>query len=179
VGCLAAGFGTWDMTHFNPQVGFWEIAWPGFFRGVGSGLFFVPVTTLSLRAVPKEQIANASGLFNMVRTIGSGVGIAVLITLLNRGAQVHQHFLTAHVHPYNPQLWQRFALASSGALPGLSGNGMQGESFLALVYREVQHQALLMSFVDDFRLIAYILFFLSLAVFCLHRPQTPGSISAH
>jgi len=179
LGCLAAGFGSWDMTHFNPQVGFWEIAWPGFFRGVGSGLFFVPMTTLSLGAVPKEQMGNASGLFNMVRTIGSGIGIAVLIALLNRGAQVHQHYLTGHVHPYNPEVWRRFALVSSGAIPGLSGDGVQIESFLALVYEEVQRQALLMSFVDDFRLIAYLLFALSPMVFLMRRPQTPGSVSAH
>jgi DHA2 family multidrug resistance protein len=167
------------MTHFNPQVGFWEIAWPGFFRGVGSGFIFVPLTTLSLGAVSKEQMANASGLFNMVRTIGGSIGIALLITFLSRGAQVHQNYLTAHIHPYNPELWQRFALAHSGALPETVGGGMLDGSFLALIYREVQQQALLMSFVDDFRLLAYIFLALSPIVFLMRRPQSGGSISAH
>jgi DHA2 family multidrug resistance protein len=178
-GCLAASWGSWNMTHFNPQVGFWEIAWPGFFRGVGSGFIFVPLTTLSLGAVSKEQMANASGLFNMVRTIGGSIGIALLITFLSRGAQVHQNYLTAHIHPYNPELWQRFALAHSGALPGTVGGGMLDGSFLALIYREVQQQALLMSFVDDFRLLAYIFLALSPIVFLMRRPQSSGSISAH
>jgi MFS transporter, DHA2 family, multidrug resistance protein len=178
-GCLAAGWGSWDMTYFNPQIGFWEIAWAGFFRGAGSGLIFVPLTTLSLGAVPREQMANASGLFNMVRTIGGSVGIALLIAFLSRGAQVHQHYLTAHIHPYNPELWQRFALAHSGALPGLGGNGILEGSFLAHIYREVQQQALLMSFVDDFRLLAYIFIVLSPVVFLMRRPQSGGSIAAH
>jgi DHA2 family multidrug resistance protein len=178
LGCLAAGYGTWDMTHFNPQVGFWEIAGPGFFRGIGSGLIFVPLTTLSLAAVPKEQMGNASALFNMVRTIGGSIGIALLIAFLSRGAQVHQHYLTAHIHPYNPELWQRFAVVGSGAIPGLAGDGAQGEAFLALVYGEVQRQALLMAFVDDFRLIASIFFLLSPVVFLMRRPQTVGSVSA-
>jgi len=178
LGCLLAGIGTWDMTHFNPQVGFWEIAGPGFFRGVGSGLIFVPLTTLSLGAVPKERMGNASGLFNMVRTVGGSIGIALLIAFLSRGAQVHQYYLTAHIHPYNPELWQRFALAGSGVLPGLAGDGAPGEEFLALVYGEVQRQALLMSFVDDFRLIAYLFFVLSPVVFLMRRPQTGGSVSA-
>ena len=178
LGCLAAGIGSWDMTHFNPQIGFWEIARPGFLRGMGSGLIFVPLTTLSLGAVPKEQMGTASGLFNMVRTIGGSIGIALLITFLSRGAQVHQYYLTAHIHPYNPELWQRFALA--GAIPGLASDGMQGEVFLRLVYGEVQRQALLLSFVDDFRLIAYLFFILIPGVFLMRRPQLPGgSIAAH
>jgi MFS transporter, DHA2 family, multidrug resistance protein len=179
LGCLAAGWGSWDMTYFNPQIGFWEIAWAGFFRGAGSGLIFVPLTTLSLGAVPKEQMANASGLFNMVRTVGGSIGIALLITFLSRGAQVHQHYLTAHIHPYNPELWQRLALARSGALPGLAGNGMLEGSFLAHIYREVQQQALLMSFVDDFRLLAYIFIVLSPVVFLMRRPQGAGGIATH
>jgi DHA2 family multidrug resistance protein len=178
LGCLLAGIGTWDMTHFTPQVGFWEIAGPGFLRGIGSGLIFVPLTTLSLGAVPKEQMGNASGLFNMVRTVGGSIGIALLIAFLSRGAQVHQHYLTAHIHPYNPEIWQRFALVGSGAIPGLAGNGAQGEAFLALVYGEVQRQALLMSFVDDFRLIAYLFFILSPVVFLMRRPQMAGNVSA-
>lgn len=180
LGCVAAGVGTWEMTHFNPHVDFWGIAWPGFFRGVGSGLIFIPLTTLTLGAVPREQMGQASGLFNMVRTIGGSIGIALLVTFLSRGAQVHQHYLTAHIHPYNPELWQRLTVVNSGAFPGLSGNGGQGEVFLALVYGEVQRQALLMSFVDDFRLIAFLFFLLTPLVFLMRRPHIFGeSAAAH
>jgi len=57
---------------------------------------------------------------------------------------------------------------------------MQGKAFLALVYGEVQRQALLMSFVDDFRLIAWIFFILIPVVFLMRRPQIPGgSVAAH
>jgi len=178
-GCLLAGYGAWDMTHFNPQIDFWGIAWPGFFRGMGSGLIFVPLTTLSLGAIPREQMGTASGLFNMVRTIGGSIGIALLITFLSRGTQIHQSYLTAHIHLYNPVVWQRFALAGPGTAAGLSGNGGQGGPLLALIYGEVQRQALLMSFVDDFRLIAYIFFALSPVVFCMRRPQAAGSVAVH
>lgn len=177
LGCLAAGIGTWDMTHFNPQIDFWGIAGPGFLRGIGSGLIFVPMTTLSLAAVPKEQMGNASALFNMVRTIGGSIGIALLIAFLSRGAQIHQYYLTAHIHPYNPELWQRFALVGSGTLPGLDVDGAQGEAFLVLLYGEIQRQARLMSFVDDFRLIAWIFFLLIPVVFLMRRPQTVVHVS--
>ncbi|MGE0821606.1 MAG: DHA2 family efflux MFS transporter permease subunit [Candidatus Binatia bacterium] len=180
LGCLAAGIGTWDMTHFNPETDFWGIATPGFFRGVGSGLIFVPMTTLTLAAVPKEQMGNASALYNMVRTIGGGIGIALLIAFLSQGAQVHQHYLIAHIHPYNPEVWNRFAAVSTGMLPELPSSAVNGESFLALVYGEIQHQAMLMSFVDDFRLIAYLFFLLVPVAFLMRRPQSSvGGPSAH
>ncbi|NOT54980.1 MAG: DHA2 family efflux MFS transporter permease subunit, partial [Deltaproteobacteria bacterium] len=98
LGCVSAGIGTWDMTQFNPDIDFWGIAAPGFLRGMGSGFIFVPMTTLTLAAVTKEQMGNASALYNMVRTIGGGIGIALLIAFLSRGAQTHQAYLTAHIH---------------------------------------------------------------------------------
>ena len=180
LGCVSAGVGTWDMTHFNPDIDFWGIAAPGFLRGVGSGLIFVPMTTLTLAAVAKEQMGNASALYNMVRTVGGGIGIALLIAFLSRGAQTHQAYLTAHIHPYNQELVQRFMAMNSGAIPSLAGSGLPTDTFLQLIYGEVQRQALLMAFVDDFRLIAWIFFLLTPVVFLMRRPQIlDGSAAAH
>ena len=178
LGCLAAGIGTWDMTYFNPAIDFWGIAAPGFLRGVGSGLIFVPMTTLTLAAVEKEQMGNASALYNMVRTIGGGIGIALLIAFLSQGAQTHQAYLTTHVHPYNQELMQQFMAVNNGAIPSLAGSGLQAETFLQLVYGEVQRQAMLMAFVDDFRLIAIIFLLLTPVVFLMHRPQILGGSAA-
>ncbi|MSQ48594.1 MAG: DHA2 family efflux MFS transporter permease subunit [Deltaproteobacteria bacterium] len=180
IGCVSAGAGTWDMTHFNPEIDFWGIAAPGFLRGMGSGFIFVPMTTLTLAAVAKEQMGNASALYNMVRTIGGGIGIALLIAFLSRGAQTHQAYLTAHIHPYNQELAQRFMTMNSGVIPSLAGSGIPADTFLQLLYGEVQRQALLMSFVDDFRLIAIIFFLLTPVVFLMRRPpQLGGSAAAH
>jgi DHA2 family multidrug resistance protein len=166
------------MTDFNPQTDYWGIAWPGFFRGMGSGLIFMPLSTLSLGAVPKVQMGTASGLFNMVRTIGGGIGIAMLVTFLSRGAQVHQSYLSAHVHLYNPAVWRRISMVG-GVLPWVSGEGGGSRVALETLYGEVQRQALLMAFVDDFRLIAYLFFFLSPLVFLMRRPQYAVSGGGH
>ena len=180
LGCVTAGIGTWDMTHFNPDIDFWGIAGPGFLRGIGSGLIFVPMTTLTLAAVAKEQMGNASALYNMVRTIGGGIGIALLIAFLSQGAQTHQSYLTAHIHPYNQELVQRFMAVNSGTVPSVADSSLQGTMFLQLIYGEVQRQALLMAFVDNFRLIAIIFFLLTPVVFLMRRPQIlGGSAAAH
>jgi len=179
LGCWLAGYGAWDMTDFNPQTDYWGIAWPGFFRGMGSGLIFMPLTTLSLGAVPREQMGTASGLFNMVRTIGGSVGIAILITLLSRGTQIHQSYLVGHVHAYNPVVWGQMSTIGGDALPWVSGEGGFAQASLAVIYGEVQRQALLMAFLDDFRIIAYLFFGLSPIVFFMQRPQQLISSGGH
>jgi DHA2 family multidrug resistance protein len=143
-------------------------------------LIFVPMTTLTLAAVARERMGNASALYNMVRTVGGGIGIALLIAFLSRGTQTHQAYLTAHIHPYNQELVRRFMAVNSGAVPGLGGGDLQASTFLQLLYGEVQRQALLMAFVDDFRLIAFIFFLVMPLVFLMRRPEVlGGSAAAH
>ncbi|MGH8008546.1 MAG: hypothetical protein ACREQ3_16260, partial [Candidatus Binatia bacterium] len=93
------------------------------------------------------------------------------------GAQIHQTALVSHVHPYNPVLWDAWTVA--GSVTGLDARSTQGQAFLTLVYGEVQRQALALALVDNFRLMAYILFALIPLVFLMRRPQTPGGVMAH
>jgi MFS transporter, DHA2 family, multidrug resistance protein len=176
IGCVITGMGVWDMTNFYPQMGFWQAAWPGFLRGLGSGLLFVPMSTLCLGAVPKEQVGNASALFNMVRSLGGGMGLAMMTSFMSQGAQIHQTTLVSHVHPYNPALWQ--AWNTSGSMFG-DGGTLQGEAFLGLLYGEVQRQALALAMIDNFRLMAYILFGLIPVIFLMRRAKTVDGVMVH
>ena len=172
IGCLIGGYGTWNMAHFNPQIDFWNIAIPGLYRGIGSGLIFIPMTTLSLSAVSKEEMGTASGLFNMVRTIGGSIGIAILVAMVSSHSQVHQSYLTEHIDPFRFGIWRHSFPAASGEIGGFTRHG--AAPFLGMVYQEVQRQAAVMAFVDDFRLIAYIFFFLTPLAFVMRKQGTAG-----
>jgi MFS transporter, DHA2 family, multidrug resistance protein len=165
------------MAHFNPMIDFWGIAGPGFLRGVGTGLIFIPMTTLSLSAVSREQMGTASGLFNMVRTVGGSVGIAVLVAMLSSRAQIHQSYLNDDVNPLTLGIWER-SQAVSGYL-SLMGPGSHHTSLMVMLYQEILHQASILSFLDDFRLIAYIFFALTPVAFIMKRSQQTAKISAH
>jgi hypothetical protein len=47
-----------------------------------------------------------------------------------------------------------------------------------MVYQEVQKQAQVMAFVDDFRLIAYIFFFLTPLAFVMRKQKSTGGPAA-
>jgi MFS transporter, DHA2 family, multidrug resistance protein len=164
-GCVAGGVGSWYMTHFYAQIDFWNIAMPGLLRGIAAGFMFLPLTTLSLGAVSMEDMGTASGLFNMVRTIGGSIGIAILVAMLTSGAQIHQSNLVGHLDLFRLNMVQHANL-------GISANfTLQGSSpTLQMMYLEVQRQAAVMAFIDDFRLIAYIFFILTPVALLMHKP---------
>jgi MFS transporter, DHA2 family, multidrug resistance protein len=177
IGCLMGGYGSWAMAHFYTGIDFWNIAIPGIYRGVGSGLIFIPLTTISLGAVSKEDMGTASGLFNMVRTIGGSIGIAVLIAMLSSNAQIHQSYLSARLDTFRFSIWSQTNPAASGIIDGISRHGMA--PMMGMVYQEMQRQAAVMSFLDDFRLIAYIFFVLTPLVFMMGRPTSMARAAAH
>jgi DHA2 family multidrug resistance protein len=178
LGCLISGYGSLSMAHFTAQTDYWNIALPGLYRGLGSGLIFIPMTTLSLSSVSKEEMGTASGLFNMVRTIGGSVGIAILVAMLSSHAQMHQTYLSQQVDTFRLGVWSHSYPAASGIIDGITRHG--SAPMLGMVYQEVQRQASVLAFVDDFRLIAYILFLLTPLVFMMRRPgSTHPAPSAH
>ena len=108
---------------------------------MGAALLWVPINTTAFRSIARDQTNNATGLFNLIRNEGSSIGVALTTAALMRQAQFHQSHLAAHVNLLNPA-----ATGLLGQLPTKQG--------LARVYGEVLRQAMLMSYMDMFRLFA-------------------------
>jgi DHA2 family multidrug resistance protein len=176
-GCVISGYGVWQMAHFNPDIDFWGIAGPGFLRGIGTGMIFIPMTTLSLSAVAREQMGTASGLFNMVRTVGGSVGIAVLVAMLSSHAQIHQSYLNSYINPLTLGTWERSQAVTE--YMSQMGPGDHQMPMMAMLYQQIQHQATIMAFLDDFRLIAYLFFALTPVAFIMKRTKKAAPVSAH
>src|SRR5947207_15637221 len=84
---LAAGLiGNGFMT---PADDFWALFWPQAARGAAFMLCLLPTTSITLNYFPMGEIANSSGLFNMMRNIGGAIGIAIINTLLESRAASH------------------------------------------------------------------------------------------
>ncbi len=84
IGVMLFGISTWSMGNLNQFAGYWDFFWPRAIQGFSLGFIFVPLTTVTLTAVPNPQMANATGLMSLVRQIGGSFGIAILTTLLSR-----------------------------------------------------------------------------------------------
>jgi DHA2 family multidrug resistance protein len=145
------------------------VAYPNFINGFAGGFVFVPLTTMAMGQLRKQEIGNAAGIYNLMRNIGGSIGIASVTTLLVRGAQVHQNYLAANVSAGNP--------ATMALLQGLQARIFaQGtdtftahQRALGAIYRSIQQQASLLAYADNFRLLAY-LSLLCIPLAMLFRP---------
>jgi DHA2 family multidrug resistance protein len=68
------------------------------------GLIFVTLSTLAYDTLPREFAAEAAGLFNLTRTVGSSIGISVIATVLTNRTQFHWQELGGYINPFNPNL---------------------------------------------------------------------------
>lgn len=77
---FALGLG---LSAFQPRTAdFDEMFWPQIVRGVAIMFCLLPPTRIALGALPEFEVADASGLFNLMRNLGGAIGIALIDTIL-------------------------------------------------------------------------------------------------
>jgi DHA2 family multidrug resistance protein len=156
VGFAIVAYATWQMGHWDLDVGTRALAIPIILSGVGSGFIFPTLSATTLSCVAKERMGYAASLYNMMRNTGSAIGISIVTNMLNSQEQIHQTYLVQHFSVFDA--WH---MSSQGArMPGaplfdfareLATNQRQG---LGMVYQTVQTQASLLAFNDIYRYLA-------------------------
>ena len=165
-GFAILGYSTFLLSRVNLDISMSSVVWPNLMNGFAGGFIFVPLTTLAMGRLRKEQIGNAAGIYNLMRNIGGSIGIASVTTMLVRGSQTHQNYLAANLTAENPGMLQTLqGLQAKFQVAGASAYNAHVESLGAL-YRSVQQQASVLSYADNFRLMAFLsLLCIPLAVF--------------
>ncbi len=154
---IIVGFGiialsSFMLSHINLQMGMWNAIWPSVVNGLGISFIFVPLTTLTMGTLHNEQMGNASGIFNLMRNIGGGIGISSVTTMLSRGAQAHQALLISHLTPYDPVYQQQYHALYSH-FHTQTGAFASNQLALGAIYQNLVGQATLLAYVDDFRIL--------------------------
>jgi len=115
-------------------------------------------------------MGNATGIFNLMRNLGGSFGIATATTLLARRSQFHQSRLVEHLTPYSLPFteWQH---KISELLPDLGQNWQwwQSPQALGALYQEVQRQAQMLAFSDDYWFFTIVFLLLLPMVFLMRR----------
>jgi DHA2 family multidrug resistance protein len=171
---LCAGFIGFGVCSFifgsiNLDIGPYTLLIPITLTGFALSFVFVPLATLSTSTIPREEMGNATGLFNMLRNIGGSIGIAMATTALIRRSAMHQTEIGAHLGPSNPVLQQKSA-ALAGYLAHHIGPGAARPGSYGAMYGLMMQQSALMSYVDVFRWTALLAFFCAGAVWLFKKP---------
>lgn len=154
-GLIVAAISLYMMSNYNLYADYRAVLMPRIVQGLGMSCFFVPVTTLTMSEIPKEQTGNATGLFNLLRNLGGSFGVAIATTFLARRGQFHQFRIAEQMDFFDPAT--RETMADFGRF--LFDRGiplsMSHESALDGLYAEVLRQSAMLAFNDCFRLAFY------------------------
>ena len=174
IGLIGASFTLFQLSQLNLNAGYWDIFWPQLIQGAAVALVFVPLTTATMDPIPKEEMGNATSLFNVLRNVGGSVGIAVSDTFLFRREQIHTARLVGHVNAYNP----RAVSMIEGMRSTMTAHGSDTVTALQQAYRAmfgmVERQAAMLSFVDTFRMMGLVFLLLLPLLILMKRPSHKG-----
>ena len=126
------------------------------YQGLGYGFFFVPVNVLAYSQLRPDQNNRASSLTNLFRNWGGSFGIAFITTAAERRHQFHQSNLGSALGATSQQLASRVTeLTNVLVTKGFSGPDA-ATAAQGYLHQQFQHQVSLLSFMDCFRVIAWL-----------------------
>lgn len=178
VGLFLAGTASLMFGNITLQVAETNFNLANFVQGMGIALTFVPLVTTTMGLLRKEEMGNATGLFNLMRNLGGSIGISLATTFQERGALAHQALLTKDLTPGNP-VYQG-ALQSAQAYLATSVDAAQARLMApGVIYQSLLQQANFFAYVDVFRLLALVSFTCILGVFLMKKVSPKGAVPIH
>lgn len=134
----------------TPDTGIEHMFWPLILRGIGLGLLFVPITTLSLSTLSGRSIGEGAAFTGMMRQLGGSFGIAIITTFITRFSQEHRVSLIAHLDMTRLEVQQRLQLLQQGFMSkGFTPNEALNKAYQAMDY-SVTKQSTVLSYMDIF-----------------------------
>ena len=158
IGYIIFSFSSFAFSYVHLGISRRTLLIPIIVAGFGMSFLFVPIGNMSTATLSNPEIGNATGIFNLLRNLGGSVGISLAQTELVRRACYHQGRLPAALPPSSPRL-QRDIAQFSQYFGSHLGPANGPPAALGSIYRMMQQQAMLLSFIDVFRWCALVTVF--------------------
>jgi len=170
-------FTFWMSLKITPTAGESDFFWPLILRGVGLGLIFLPITTMSLAGLQGKDAGQAAGITGMIRQLGGSFGVAIVGTYLERNLAYNRSALLPNVSLYDPETVQRVqSLVQNFVAKGFPLEQARRQAYAALE-GVVMKQASLITYAQIFTALG--LFFLACLplIFLVKRVRVVGKMS--
>jgi MFS transporter, DHA2 family, multidrug resistance protein len=174
---IAAGYGIaayslWMMASWSLEMSQGAIIQAGFIQGIGLGLVFMPMNMIAFSSLAPEHRTEGTTLMTLSRNLGSSFGISVIVTMLARNIQTSHADIAGSVTSTS---FPTIDLGSAAATFGNLGGGM-----LAMIDGEVNRQAAMIAYLDNFYLMFWlILCFVPLTLFVKKQKPDKGPLLVH
>src|ERR1700675_355122 len=179
-GCIVSASALFVMAGWDLGLDYGHAVRARMLQSFGLAFLFIPINVSAFAYVPKEKTNMGTGIINLARNIGASVGIATVTTMLQRRAQFHQAQLMDRVNDYGS--------AYRGMLGGLQTKLVVAGSSLThatsqaqtMIYNTVQRQAVMMSFIDNFKMLGIVFFAVIPILVMMKKPRArAGALPVH
>ena len=165
MGFLICGISLFEMSHWSLAVDRYNIVFSGLVQGLGIGLVFIPLNVSAFATLPPSLRTDGSSLLNLTRSLGASAGISMMTVLLARNIQTSHADLASEV--------------TSSTISAIDVSAVDryqsfGDVAMRLVDAEINRQAAMTAYIDDFYLMMWISFAAIPLAFLMRRNQAPG-----
>src|SRR5215475_3813945 len=180
-GCVVSASALFVMAGWDLQLDYHHAVTARMLQSFGLAFLFIPINVSAFAYVPKEKMNMGTGMINLARNIGASVGIATVTTFLQRRTQFHQNQMMEHVNALNLAYQNmvtgtQMKLVSAGSTIAHAASQAQG-----MVYGTVQRQAIMLAFIDNFKLLGVVFFAVIPVLLLLKKPKgkAAGDVPVH
>ena len=166
------------LVRLSPSTGGDDLFRPLIVRSVGTVLMFLPLQLAALGPVPREDVASATGFFNLTRQLGGSIGVALLTTLITRREAFHHAVLVEKMAVNDTGTLERVAAYTQLMLSRGFPLAEAKQKALAMLDGAVSLQAAVLSFGDTFWATAALVVVSLPLVLLLGKPPKGMKVSA-
>jgi DHA2 family multidrug resistance protein len=147
-----------------------------YLRGFAMGIIFTPMSNLSLLTIPRDKMAQVSGISNTIRQLGGSMGVAIFATMLSTRINFHSQMFGEAIQAGSQEFKNVASQLSQFAQQHVGSNlataALQSKY---MILSHVSKQAYIAAIDDDF-LMAAILTFMGLIPFIIMRTKNKKTI---
>ena len=176
IGALLFAAAMIRLSRITGESGSTDFFWSLIMRGVGLGMMFVPLTTITLAELNHRELPQGTGLYNFFRQLGGSLGIAAIATLLSHYTAQFRAILAEHISIADPTTMTRVDMLTRGLVArGVDPWTARGRA-LEILDRELMGQASVIAYSRIYVLSAVLI--LALIPLLILIRQTKGAAGA-
>ncbi len=153
----------YEMSRWTPAISPWWLTMTTVAQGIGMGFVFVPMNVVAFATLPATLRTDGSALINLMRNIGSAIGVSITTTILADSVQTVHAQLAEHVNPFNRAL-------------GLNAPSMMWNPQMRFGLQQlngvVEMNAQVIAYANDFLFMFWVCLPALAVIFLMRRPPT-------
>jgi DHA2 family multidrug resistance protein len=170
IGALVFAAAAWQLSTITSASGASDFFWPLIGRGVGLGLMFVPLTTLTLANLGPRELPQGVGLYNFFRQLGGSFGIAAIATLVVRYTAQFESTLSDHLASTDLLVVSRLNMLTQGMVARGADAFTARQRAMTMMSGEIAGQASVIAYSKIYTLAALLILLLIPLLFLVRKP---------